>query len=434
MSAPLQTSGNRATPHQQISSRNLILLLGALYTISPISIDMYLSAFTQMAASLHTTTARVALSLSSYFVGLAAGQLLYGPFLDRYGRKPPLYLGLMIYLAASVGCLLSPSVEALIVLRFVQALGGCVAQVATVAMVRDFFPVQENARIFSLLMLILGVSPLLAPTLGSVITSVAGWQWVFAAQIVITGSILGAVWRYLPEGHQPDPSVSLKLRPVLRGFMEILRTPQFFTYTFATSCSFAGLFVYVAASPIIFMEIYQVSAAVYGGIFALLSVGFIGASQLNIWLTRRFSSQALFLAAIAAQITVAGCFLLTEMLGWLSLYSTTAFLLLFLGTTGLSNPNGAALALAPFKRNAGSASALLGAIEIGVAAIISSGVGLFGQIAMAGILTLFLVSSKAALVILLVGRRSIGELIQDEESLDFQEAAETGHLHDKTIA
>ncbi|HEX7655205.1 MAG TPA: MFS transporter, partial [Verrucomicrobiae bacterium] len=165
---------------QKAPNRTLIILiLGALSTISPFAIDMYLPAFPGIADALGTTTAKISLSIASYFVGLAIGQVIYGPLLDRFGRKPPLYGGLILFIVASLMCLRVHTVEELIALRFLQAFGGCVAQVASMAMVRDFFPVQETAKILSLLILILGVSPLLAPSVGSFIALHASWHWVF---------------------------------------------------------------------------------------------------------------------------------------------------------------------------------------------------------------------------------------------------------------
>jgi len=157
----------------------IIIILGALSTISPFAIDMYLPAFPQIAVALHTSTARISLSIASYFTGMAAGQLFYGPLLDRFGRKLPLYAGMILFITASILCLCSRTVEWLIAMRFVQALGGCAAQVAAMAMVRDFFPVHETAKIISLLILILSVSPLLAPSVGVFVAVHLGWQWVF---------------------------------------------------------------------------------------------------------------------------------------------------------------------------------------------------------------------------------------------------------------
>src|SRR5580698_1859694 len=179
----------------------IILILGSLSTISPFAIDMYLPAFPEIAGALHTSTARIALSVSSYFAGLAFGQLLYGPLLDRFGRKLPLYAGLILFMISSLLCLRSRTVEWLVAMRFVQALGGCAAQVASMAMVRDFFPVHETAKIISLLILILGVSPLLAPTVGGFVAAHLGWQWVFIVLAAVAFLNLAILYCYLPEGH-----------------------------------------------------------------------------------------------------------------------------------------------------------------------------------------------------------------------------------------
>jgi multidrug resistance protein len=163
----------------------IILILGTLSTVSPFAIDMYLPAISQIAQDLSTTPAKVSMSISSYFIGLGAGQLFYRPMLDRFGRKPPLYVGLLLFILASIGCLESKSVDMLIAFRLLQALGGCVAQVDAIAMVRDFFPVEQSSRIISMLILILGVSPLLAPTVGSIIATTLGWHWIFLLLAII---------------------------------------------------------------------------------------------------------------------------------------------------------------------------------------------------------------------------------------------------------
>ena len=157
----------------------IILILGALSTVSPFSIDMYLPAFPQIAHDLGTTPAEISLSVSGYFIGLALGQLFYGPLLDRFGRKRPLYAGLSLFVVASLGCLTARSPGLFIAFRLLQALGGCVAQVGAIAMVRDFFPVEESAKILSLLFLVLSVSPLFAPTIGSFVATTVGWPWIF---------------------------------------------------------------------------------------------------------------------------------------------------------------------------------------------------------------------------------------------------------------
>jgi len=389
----------------------IILILGALTTISPFSIDMYLPAFPQIATALNTTTAQVSLSLSAYLAGLAAGQLIYGPLLDRYGRKKPLYAGLVIYLIATVGCVMADTVDTLIAFRVLQALGGCAGSVAAMAMVRDFFPVKDSAKIFSLLMLVLSVSPLLAPTLGGFVTTALGWQWVFIILGVIVLIMLAVVVFALPEGHAPDTSVSLRPTPILENFIAILRVPAFHTYAFAGAFSFSGLLIYVAGSPLIFMDLFQVSAGTYGALFAALSVGFIGGSQVNILLLRRFRSAQIFQAALCVQLILTGAFLFLTLNNAASLNVTVAFFFVYLSSLGLTTPNTSAIALAPFAKNAGSAAALIGFIQIGIASLASMMVGFFDASDAVPIAAILVGATTISLGILLIGKTRIPSVV-----------------------
>ncbi|MEO6329643.1 MAG: multidrug effflux MFS transporter [Ginsengibacter sp.] len=382
----------------------LILMLGALNTITPLSIDMYLPGFIQIAHDLHSTTTNIAFSVSSYFLGFSFGQILYGPLLDRFGRKQPLYVGLSFYIIATLGCIIPSSLEMLLVMRFLQALSGCVAAVAAMAMVRDFFSVDESAGIISLMILILGVSPLLAPTLGGFIINAWSWHFVFVALAIIALLLLLTTIFFLPEGHQPDPSISLHYKPIIKGFLNILMEPRFYIFAFAGSFSFSGLFVYVAASPVVFMDGFHMNANLYGGIFALLSIGFIGGSQLNHFLTRKFSNQKIFRVAVIIQVIVSSIFLAGVASGWFGLTATLVCLFIFLSCAGITYPNAASIALSPFTKNAGSASALLGFIQIGLGALISSGVGVLrfkGNLSMALTMT---VASLIAVIILFAAK------------------------------
>jgi len=395
----------------------LVLMLGILNTISPISIDMYLPAFPEIAADLHTTINNVALSVSTYFLGLSLGQIIYGPLLDRFGRKRPLYIGLSLYILASIGCAASGSIGALLVLRFMQAVSGCVAAVAAMAMVRDFFPVDKSARIISSLVLILGVSPLLAPTAGGFIVGALNWRWIFIILAIIVFIVLIITVLFLPEGHPADTSISLKPKPIINGFKEILIKRQFIVFSLAGTFSFAGLFVYVAGSPAIFMDSFHVSHKVYGGIFALLSVGFITCSQLNHVFTRKYSSEQIFKTALIIQ-SIAGLFYFIGVLnGWYGLAWNIIFLFVQLACTGLTYPNAAAIAMAPFSKNAGSASALLGFIQIGVGGIISSGVGMMSIKGSLPTALIMAASSLLALIILLAGNVRITDEMREEIKL-----------------
>ncbi|MDR6198006.1 multidrug effflux MFS transporter [Siphonobacter sp. SORGH_AS_0500] len=400
----------------------LILILGSLTALGPFSIDMYLPGFPAIAKALNTTAAKVSLSLSGFFIGISVGQLLYGPLLDRFGRKKPLFIGLVIYILASAGCAFADDINALIFMRVIQAIGSCAAAVASVAMVRDLFPVQDNAKVFSLLLLVVGASPMIAPTVGGYVTSAYGWEMVF---IILTGmgiAILLAVFLWLPDSYKPDSSISLKPKPILLNFWKVLREPQFYTYAFTGAIAFSGLFAYVSGSPILFMEVFHTDEKVYGWIFAFLSVGFIGSSQVNTLLLRTYKSEKIVIVALTSQVIIAFTFLFVAISGWLTLPITLVFLFLFLSCIGFTNPNAAALSLAPFTKNAGSASALMGALQMGMGTLISVLMSQFEEpsalpmvIGMAG-------SASIALLVLLVGRRTITRQIdvqQDSEAALF---------------
>jgi DHA1 family bicyclomycin/chloramphenicol resistance-like MFS transporter len=384
----------------------LIPLLGALGVISPFSIDMYLPAFPGVAQEFGVATSEVAATLSSYFIGLAVGQVVYGPVLDRFGRKAPLCIGLLLYMAASLGCALATGLPSLIGIRLLQALGGCGAQVASVAMVRDFFPVKDNARILSMLFLFIAVSPLLAPSAGGLVIAVAGWRAVFVLLAAIVGVITAVTWFLLPEAHPPDTTISLRPGPILAEYGVILRDRGFAPYAFAGAFSFAGLFTYVAGAPIIFMEQFQLSPSSFSLSFALLAGGFIGGSQLNVLLLRRYDGGTLFGRVLGVQVGATLVFLLGTAFGWFGLYSTLALFFVVLGCTGITYPNAAAMAMAPFSRNAGSAAALLGFIQLGVGAVISSGIGVFTLHTSLPIIAILATTSVIALAIQSVGGRA----------------------------
>lgn len=385
----------------------LILILGSLAALGPFSIDMYLPGFIDIAKDLHTTESAVSLSLSSFFIGISVGQLLYGPLLDKYGRKKPLYFGLALYIVASIGCLAVTDVNQLIILRFVQAIGSCATAVASVAMVRDLFTVEESPKVFASLMLVIAVSPMLAPTAGGYLISALGWKYVFVFLGFMAILMLLATIFKLPESYKPDPSYSLKPKPILNNFLLVLKEPQFYTYALISSITFSGLFAYVSSSPTVFMKIYEVSKTGYGWIFALLSVSFIGSSQVNSLILRWFSSKKIVTWALIAQCIFSLIFLTFALNNWLNLYSTIGFIALFLCCLGLINPNAAALSLAPFSKNAGSASALMGALQMGLGALASVMVSLFSEHSIIPMPLVMAVAAFTALFCLLIGKRFI---------------------------
>jgi DHA1 family bicyclomycin/chloramphenicol resistance-like MFS transporter len=354
----------------------IILILGALATISPFAIDMYLPGFPAIARDLKTSIASVQLSLTSYFIGIAAGQLLYGPLLDRYGRKRPLYFGLAVYILASVGCAFTDSVNALIGMRFLQALGGCAGMVAAQALVRDLFKVEKTAQAFSWITLVVAVSPMIAPTVGGYMTVAFGWHSVVIALAVITAIILFMVHFILPEGHQPDASISLKPQAVLSNFYSVLKQPQFITYCLAGGLATAAPFAYIAGSSHVLINIYGASEKEYGWMFAVIGGVIIGSSQLNHILLKKLKSEQLVKAALIYQMIMGVVMITGVLLGWFDKFGLVAMIALFLAGHGLSNPNSTALSLAPFRKLAGSAASLSGAFRMGMGGITSAMVSL----------------------------------------------------------
>ncbi len=350
----------------------LILILGMLTAIGPFSIDMYLPAFPDIAKGLNTTIAQVMLSLSSFFIGISLGQLIYGPLLERYGRKKPLYFGLVIYILASLGCALAPSVDALIMFRLLQALGGCAGMVAARAMVRDFFEVKENAKIFSLLMLVVAVSPIIAPTLGGYITALFGWQSIFVILMGMALVILIAVHFYLPESKKPDTHFSLKPRPIITNYLSIIKHPQFYTYALTGAIAAAGLYAYISGSPHVFMEIYKVTEQQYGWIFALIAMGLIGAAQINTVLLKNYTSDQIIKVALSCQCIIGMILAVTTYAGWSDLFVTIFLIFTYLSCQGFIFPNASALSLATYGHKAGSASAMMGAIQMSIGAAASA--------------------------------------------------------------
>jgi len=386
---------------------SLVLILGGLTALTPFSIDMYLPGFPAIAKDLATSASKVSLSLSSFFIGISLGQLLYGPLLDRFGRKIPLYIGLSVYILASIGCVFAQTIDALIGLRVIQALGSCAASVASITLVRDLFPVEENAKVFALLMLVLGASPMIAPTAGGYIVSSIGWHAVFIVLTLICALIFFCSIFWLPPGKAPDLEYSLKPILITKSFYSVFTTPQFYTYCFTGSLMFSGLFAYVASSPIIFMNIFGVSQKTYGWIFTVISVGFIGASQLNNLLLKRFNSQQILRFILICYMVLSIVFFIFSQMGWLSLPVIMIFLIFLLGCIGIANPNTGALTLAPFDKNAGTASSLLGAIQLGLGAALSVFISLFEKPSLTPLAISFLISSLLAFVMLNLGSRQI---------------------------
>jgi DHA1 family bicyclomycin/chloramphenicol resistance-like MFS transporter len=384
-------------------SLTLILILGALSTIGPFSIDMYLPGFPAIARDLNTSISVVQLSLTSYFIGVAVGQLLYGPLLDRFGRRIPLYVGLILYVLASIGCALVNTADGLIVMRFLQAIGGCSGMVAASALVRDLFPVEKTAQAFSWIMLVIAVSPMVAPALGGYVTAAFGWHSIFLILAAMVVLILIACHFYLPAGQGPDTSLSLRPRPVVANFVSVMRQPQFLLYTLAGGITAAALFAYIAGSADVFMNQFGASEEEYGWIFAIIACFMIGSTQLNHLLLRHFTSAQIIRTVLIGQAVVGLALVGGTAFEMLGKYEMAALIALFFTGQGLTNPNFNALSLAPFTRNTGSAASLAGSFRMAAGGVITGLVSLLYNRTPMPMIGVMVGCVGVGLVVLLVG-------------------------------
>jgi len=411
---------------EKIKKKGLVIfILGLLSAIGPFSTDMYLPGFKDIAESLDSTVSHIGLSLSSYFIGISIGQLFYGPLLDRYGRKPLIYFGLTLYIVASVICAMVFEADQLIAMRFFQALGGCVGMVASRALVRDLFPVEENAKIFSYLMLVIAISPLVAPTFGGFVTAYFGWEAIFICLALIAAATLIGVIVWVPDGNEPDTELSLKPRPIIKKYIRVSKVPKFYTYALVSAISSSGLYAYIAGSPTLFYDIFEVSKKQYVVIFAIIALGMTFANQINTFLLRRFSSEIISFTALLFQIGAGLILVFSTYFSWLNLYTTIAAIWIYMATQGFVYPNTSALSIAPFSRSAGTASALMGAVQLGIGAITTAIVSAATTDSALPMAMAILICGTTSTLILLAGRKRVEENPYLEEAYTGSRVAKT---------
>jgi DHA1 family bicyclomycin/chloramphenicol resistance-like MFS transporter len=346
---------------QQRTGLFILLILGLLTAFGPLSIDMYLPAFPAIAKGLGVPIATVQLSLASFFIGISAGQLITGPLSDRFGRKIPLAIGLSVYVIASIGCMFTHSIEVLIALRLLQGLGGSSGQVIARAMVRDLYTSDRIAHVFSILMLIMGIAPIVAPSIGGFIITHYNWRVIFAVLGGIGVFAFLGNWLVLPESKKADPSLSMTAGGIARQYFRVLQSRQFVKYALIGTITDSGLFAYISGSPFVLMKLYGVSGQYYGWIFGLNAIGLIGCGQLNRLMLKKYSSGQIVSTMVWVQL-LAGLSLIIGILLHIELIPMLLLVFIYVSTLGFLLPNTTALSLVPFKKNAGSASALLGAL------------------------------------------------------------------------
>jgi DHA1 family bicyclomycin/chloramphenicol resistance-like MFS transporter len=403
----------------------LILILGFITALGALSIDMYLPAFAAIAADLHTDVSAVQLSLSSYFLGISFGQLLYGPLLDRYGRKKPLYIGLAVYIVASLACAATRSVNTLIALRLIQALGGCAGIVAARALVRDLFPVEDIAKVFSLLLLVLVVSPMFAPYIGGLVCSAWGWHYIFIILAVVASVVITACLIWLPDGREPDHTLSLKPQHIISNFWNVFKHPQFFTYALAGAIGMSSQYAYLSGSSYVFISYYHVDQKHFGYIFAFIAAGLIGFSQVNSVIIRKASSQNVMRIALIFQCVIGIILFVVTYNGLINVFEMIGLLFIYLCCQGFITPNSSALSLAPFAKQAGIASALMGFLQMGLGSLSSATVSYFnkGRLSPVPMVSIMMVCGILAMVYLLINNRRIGKMELTKPVFDDAEAA-----------
>ena len=392
---------------EQKKKFKLIFILGLLTSIGPFSVDMYLPAFNRIAVDLNTSISNVMYSLSTYFIGISFGQLIYGPLLERFGRKTPIYFGLVIYLMASLGCIVAFNVDMLIAMRFFQAIGGCVGMVAARAMVRDLFPPTEFAKIFSSLMLIVAVSPILAPTFGGYVTAFLGWHYVFVFLFILVSAIFVAVYYLLPQSRTPDHTISLKPLPIVKSYFNVFKNVQFSTYALTGAISYSVVYTYITGSPHVFMGSFHASEKTYGWIFAIIAAGLIASSQLNSLALNKYQSKSILRTAFSIQLVIGVLFVLSAYFEILNMYTAIAIILCFIFCQGFIMPNASAYAMAPFEKNAGSASALLGFLQMVIGASTSALMGIFREGALLSMTIIMTSNTLIAFIIFNMGEKKM---------------------------
>lgn len=381
------------TPAQQAV---FLVLLGSLSVLNPLAIDMYLPGFPQLQRSFGVSYTGIELSLTAFFVGMIGGQLIYGPLSDRYGRRRPLLVGLGLFSVGSLGCALAPNLSLFIACRVLQALGGCAGMVTSRAIVRDLFDRQRAAQVFSLLMLVTGLGPILGPTLGGVITNFWGWRAIFALLTVLGVSNALSAALFLPETLSGAGS-KLSMQRTLSNYRALLQDRRYMAYVLSASILSGGMFAYITGSAFVFVELYHVPSQHYGWIFGTNALGLMLAAQVNRYLlkTRTIDSVLRQMIGYAA---VSGVVLGVCVYQGAPLWLVMLPLFAYLTTLGFVFPNSSAGALSHQPRaRAATAAALHGIMQWSMALVASIAVSqlhdatarpMAGVITIAGLLAL----------------------------------------------
>ncbi len=360
------------------SIAHLALLLGLITAVGPFAIDIYLPALPTLGTSLNASPAAVQMSLIVFFIIIGVCQLFYGPISDVFGRKPPIYAGLVIFAIGSIGCALAPTIEALIGFRALQAFGACAGMVIPRAIVRDLYTGHEAARLMALLMLVMSVSPILAPLAGSLVISLWSWREVFAVLAVVSLACLVMTAVQLPETHPAERRLGKTLGSAFGSYGALLRDPVFNGLAVVSGFGLATFFVFIGSAPFVYIEHYGLTPTQFSLGFALNAASFFTMSQLTARLSARFGLPSLIRWSVVAVAAVMALLALTTL--WVdSLAVMMTLLFIGFGFLGLLLPAAGVLSLEDHGAVAGSASALLGAIQMITAAGSMALVGIYAD-------------------------------------------------------
>lgn len=356
-----------------------VMMLGVMIAIGPLSIDMYLPAFPSMAEDFGVNVGTIAKSVPAYFLGLVFGQLFYGPFSDRIGRVRPLYLGMSIFIIASIICATTNNEYALFIARTLQALGACVTTVVTRAAIRDTLNPVQSARAFSLMVLVMGVAPILAPSLGALILKVADWHGIFwfLASFGVLNLLLTKC--FLKETLKPENRNTRPMSESFGQYFGLMKDHTFMLPAVASGLLQGAFFIYLSISSELFMVNYRLTEHQFAIAFGVNAFGFIALTQVNQFLTKRFHLVNLLRTGAVIQLAAAGVLLRLGLIfgGKASFYWVFASLFICIAGLGLTQPNATAIALAFQKKRAGLASALQGALQFSVGIFGGLLIGLF---------------------------------------------------------
>ena len=353
-----------------------LIFLGILIAIGPLSIDMYLPSFPLVEKSLGGQPGSVEFTLAAFFIGLTLGQLFYGPLSDRFGRKPPLYFGFAVYTLASVGCALSASIPELTLWRFLQGMGGCAGIIIPSAIVRDRTTAREAARAFSLLMLVMGLAPILAPLLGGGLLGLFGWRAIFATLALFGGLCLIAMHFVLTESHDTTHEPPLRLKEVLGNYGRLFGNRAFLGYALGGGLAMSGMFAYIAGSPFVLIKLYGISPQHYGWFFGANAFGLIASSQVNARLLKKLPATTLLRRALWVPPVIGVSLATLAFSGLISLPLLVIGFFCFVSSLGFIIPNATASALATHGQMAGTAAALASAMQFFFATLAGALVGL----------------------------------------------------------